>query len=33
MAARSEILLYRKHPSPYILWALFKYMLVAGFRI
>ena len=31
-AARSEILLYRKHPSPYMLWALCKYLLVAVFR-
>jgi GT2 family glycosyltransferase len=28
MAAVSEILLYKKHPSPYILWAWFKYLLV-----
>lgn len=27
-AAHSELLLYKKHPSPYILWALFKYLLV-----
>ena len=27
-AARSEILLYKKHPSPYILWAWLKYFLV-----
>jgi len=27
-AASSEIVLYRKHPSPYILWAFLKYMLV-----
>jgi len=28
MAARSEVMLYRKHPSPYIGWALLKYFLV-----
>lgn len=33
MAARNEILLYRKHPSPYILWALAKYFLVATFNV
>jgi len=33
MAAKNEILLYRKHPSPYIVWALFKYFLVFVFRI
>ena len=27
-AARSEILLYKKHPSPYMLWAAAKYLLV-----
>jgi GT2 family glycosyltransferase len=27
-AARSEVLLYRKHPSPYMLWAVGKYLLV-----
>jgi GT2 family glycosyltransferase len=27
-AARNEVLLYRKHPSPYMLWALGKYLLV-----
>ena len=32
-AARSEILLYRKHPSPYMVWAMFKYFLVTVFRI
>jgi GT2 family glycosyltransferase len=30
-ASRSEILLYKKHPSPYILWAMFKYGLVRWF--
>ncbi len=28
MAAANEIRLYRKYPSPYILWALLKYILV-----
>lgn len=28
MAAESEILLYKKHPSPYRLWAWLKYLLV-----
>ncbi len=28
MAASHEILLYKKHPSPYIVWALLKYFLV-----
>jgi N-acetylglucosaminyl-diphospho-decaprenol L-rhamnosyltransferase len=32
-AARSELLLYKKHPSPYILWALAKYLLVRGLRL
>ncbi len=27
-AAYSELLLYKKHPSPYILWAMLKYFLV-----
>lgn len=27
-AARSEVLLYRKHPSGYMLWAVCKYLLV-----
>ena len=31
-AAVSELLLYRKHPSPYILFALLKYVLVTVFR-
>lgn len=30
-AARSEVLLYKKHPSPYIFWALAKYFLVMIF--
>ncbi len=28
IAAAGEILLYKKHPSPYMLWALIKYLLV-----
>ncbi len=32
MASKSELLLYRKHPSPYILFAFFKYILVTVFR-
>ncbi len=33
MAAESEVLLYQKHPSPYMVWALFKYILVRAFRL
>lgn len=33
IAAKNEILLYRKHPSPYILWAVLKYILVIAFRV
>ena len=33
MAAKNEVLLYRKHPSPYILWAFLKYLLVGIFRV
>ena len=33
MAAENEILLYKKHPSPYIAWAIFKYFLVKYLRI
>ncbi len=33
IAAKSEILLYKKHPSPYVLWAVFKYFLVRCFRV
>ena len=33
MAAANEVLLYRRHPSPYIIWALFKYMLVRLFAL
>ncbi|MCI5142292.1 MAG: glycosyltransferase family 2 protein [Candidatus Electrothrix sp. ATG1] len=32
-AAQSELLLYNKHPSPYIIWALFKYLLVRWLKI
>ncbi|MCI5122334.1 MAG: hypothetical protein D3908_14330, partial [Candidatus Electrothrix sp. AUS4] len=33
IAAKSEVLLYRKHPSVYILWALLKYGLVRWLKI
>ncbi len=32
-AAESELLLYKKHPSPYIAWAWLKFVLVSIFRI
>ena len=32
-AAGSEIILYRKHPSPYILWAMTKFALVKFFDL
>ena len=32
-AAKSEILLYKKHPSPYIFWAYLKYWVVVTLRI
>lgn len=32
-AIQSEMLLYRKHPSPYIAWVVFKYFLVTVLRI
>ncbi len=32
-AAQSELILYKKHPSLYITWALFKYVLVRYFKI
>mgnify|MGYP001320402581 CR=1 FL=1 len=32
-AARSEIILYRKHPSPYLLWALMKYLAVRILKV
>lgn len=33
MAAANEILLYKKHPSPYLLWAGLKYLLVRFFHL
>jgi N-acetylglucosaminyl-diphospho-decaprenol L-rhamnosyltransferase len=33
MAARNELLLYRRHPSPYFIWALAKCVLVYLMRI
>lgn len=33
LAVRSELLLYKKHPSPYALWAFLKYILVTVFRL
>ena len=33
MAAKNEVMLYQKHPSPYILWAFLKYLLVGIFRV
>jgi GT2 family glycosyltransferase len=33
IAAKSEVLLYKKHPSPYMLWAFMKYLLVNIVRI
>ncbi len=33
LAARNELLLYRKHPSPYIVWAFIKYLLVRGLKV
>lgn len=33
LSAKNEILLYRLHPSPYIIWALFKYLLVYLFSL
>lgn len=33
LAAKSEILLYKKHPSLYMVWAVFKYLLVKVFRL
>ncbi|MCI5146265.1 MAG: hypothetical protein D3923_12225 [Candidatus Electrothrix sp. AR3] len=32
-AATSELLLYKKHPSPYIFWALAKYLLVRWLKV
>lgn len=33
MSAVNEIRIYKKHPSPYIVWALIKYMLVRVFHV
>ncbi len=33
LAAKSELLLYRKHPSPYICWAQVKYLLVSRLHL
>ena len=33
MAAANEVRLYRRHPSPYMLWALAKYLLVRYGRL
>lgn len=33
MAAKNEVLLYKKHPSPYMIWAFLKYFLVVFFRV
>lgn len=33
LASKNEVLLYRKHPSPYMIWALLKYFLVSVLRI
>lgn len=33
MAARNEIRLYQRHPSPYILWAILKFSLVKLFNV
>jgi GT2 family glycosyltransferase len=33
MAAKNEVLLYRRHPSPYILWALLKYAAVRWLQL
>ncbi len=33
ISAKNEILLYRRHPSPYMLWAVAKYLLVRIFRV
>lgn len=32
-AAKSEVLLYKKHPSPYVVWALLKFFLVSVVRL
>jgi N-acetylglucosaminyl-diphospho-decaprenol L-rhamnosyltransferase len=33
MAAKNEIILYRKHPSIYICWAFLKYIIVCLFKV
>ncbi len=33
ISSYNEILLYRKHPSPYLIWALIKYFLVITCKI
>lgn len=33
IAARSEVILYQKHPSPYMVWAMCKYLLVRWARV
>jgi N-acetylglucosaminyl-diphospho-decaprenol L-rhamnosyltransferase len=33
MSAKNELRLYLKHPSPYMLWAIAKYLLVRLFRL
>jgi N-acetylglucosaminyl-diphospho-decaprenol L-rhamnosyltransferase len=33
LASSNEILLYKKHPSPYMLWAIMKYLLVKFFKV
>ena len=32
-AAESELLLYKRHPSPYMIWALVKYLLVRWLKV
>lgn len=32
ISAKNEIMMYKKHPSPYICWALLKYIVVIGSR-
>lgn len=32
MSAKNEILLYIKHPSPYVCWSILKYLVVLVFR-
>ena len=33
LAASSELVLYRRHPSPYLLWALLKYLAVRLLKV